>query len=220
MHWLASTTLSALGVIALRAATLADSPGDAAGQTITTLALAALLNVLVEFVKRWQSRAQQAKDVADGAEVLVDAAGKLVTSQNTTLDRFAAQVLALDARIKAQDERIDKLGDEVAERDERLEAQDKVIDTLKRDKDAPDDWVRRLTNNQEANIARIKDLDKEVARLKREREESDATQAQDKAQMTAELRALSNGIDQLTTQLRQLGHTPAWERGNGTGVQS
>ena len=226
---LATITASALVVILFRTVTGAETPGDGAGQTITTLALAALMNVMVEAVKRFQTRAQQSNDVASGAGTLVDAAVKLNTSQSNNLDRFAAQVIALDQRIKGQDERIERMEGEIGERDERIErlegerdkrderieAQDKVIEKLKADNSALDDWVRRLTNNQEANIVHIKDLDRQIATLKRERQESDAAHAEDKARTTAELRALSNGVDQLTAQLRQLGHTPAWERSNG-----
>lgn len=212
---LATITASALAVILFRTVTSAESPGDGAGQTITTLALAALMNIAVEAVKRFQTRAQQSNDVASGAGTIVDAAVKLNASQSSNLDRFQAQVVALDQRIRAQDDRIDRLDSEVAERDERIEAQDKTIEKLKADNSALDDWVRRLTNNQEANIARIKELDKEVATLKREREESNVAHAEDKARLQAELRALSNGVDQLMAQLRQLGHTPAWERNNG-----
>lgn len=212
---IAMTAVSALAVILYRTVTLAETPGDAAGQTITTLALAALMNVLVEFVKRWRSRSEQANDVADAAETIVDASGKLVTSQNANLDRFEKLVLRLDERIKGQDARIDTLSATVVERDAKIASQDEIIGNLERDNGALNDWVRRLTSNQEANIVRIKDLDTEVTRLRRENKESDAAHAQDKARMTAELRALSSGVDALTNQLRRLGHVPDWERSNG-----
>lgn len=224
MYWYpVATAVSFVAVVAWRIGSGADAPGELSGQTLLTIVVAALMNVVIEFVKRWQTRSQQSKDAADGAEVLIDGATKLVTTQNTNLDRYEQQLLKLDARLKSQDDRIARQEERITQQDDEIErarteraAQDKLIGELKRDKEALDDWVRRLTQNQEQNIERIKELTGNIERLRKERDESDAKHAEEREVLTANLRALEDGVARLSSQLTLLGHKPDWTRSNGT----